>query len=187
MKKTIIIFVVIIIAAAVAFVFVGKDKDKNKTSGQDNKLTQDNMKISSPNFKNNEYIPEKFTCDGEDINPQLDFENVPAEAKSLVLVMDDPDASNGDWVHWTAWNIDPSTKAIAENSVPPGAIEGETSFGKPGYGGPCPPSGTHHYQFKLYALNSPLTLDASAKKKELEKAMEGKIIGQAQLVGLYQG
>lgn len=144
------------------------------------------MQISSPAFKNNEYIPQKYTCDGEDISPQLVIEDVPKEARSLVLIVDDPDASNGDWVHWTVWSIDPAIKAIAENSVPLRAIEGTTSSGKPGYGGPCPPSGVHHYQFKLYALNSSLSLGSSAKKEDLEKAMEGKIIKQAKLVGLYQ-
>ncbi len=111
---------------------------------------------------------------------------IPAEAKSLVLIVDDPDAPAGDWVHWTVWNISAKTKTIAENSLPENAAEGFTDFGKPGYGGPCPPTGTHRYFFKLYALDTTLALNSSAKKTDIEKAMEGHILEQAELVGLYQ-
>src|SRR3989344_1940186 len=140
------------------------------------------MKIQSSAFNNNETIPVKYTCDGENINPPLSFSDIPSDAKSLALVMDDPDAPSGTWVHWTVWNIDPKTIEI----VPQNAIEGTTSFGKPGYGGPCPPSGTHRYFFKLYALDNTLQLSASSTKEDLEKAMEGHIIGQTDLVGLYK-
>ena len=144
------------------------------------------MKLSSPVFENNGIIPPKFTCDGEGVNPPLEISDVPAGAKSLALIVDDPDAPAGDWVHWTVWNIKPDTKLVDENSVPPEAIEGITDFGKPGYGGPCPPSGTHRYQFKLYALDISLDLDSGAKKADVEKAMEGHILDQTDLVGLYQ-
>jgi hypothetical protein len=145
-----------------------------------------NMKLVSSVFENNGNIPAKYTCDGENINPPLEISGVPEGAKSLVLIVDDPDAPAGDWVHWTIWNITLDIKAISENSVPDGSVEGTTSFGKPGYGGPCPPSGTHHYQFKLYALDTLLTLESSAKKKDIERAMEGHILDKTILVGLYQ-
>ena len=140
------------------------------------------MNLYSLAFGNNGFIPAKYTCDGENINPPLSISDVSQKARSLVLIMDDPDAPSGTWVHWTVWNIDPKTIEI----VPQNAIEGTTSFGKPGYGGPCPPSGTHRYFFKLYALDNTLQLSASSTKEDLEKAMEGHIIGQTDLVGLYK-
>lgn len=166
------------------------------------------MKIASPAFENNGNIPAKFTCDGENVNPPLAFSEVPPDAKSLAVIVDDPDAPAGDWAHWTVWNIDPKTNAINENSVPENATEGITDFGNAGYGGPCPPrvdsprfgeageafprveagppSGTHRYQFKAYALGVTLNLDSSAKKKDIESAMEAHILDRAMLTGLYR-
>ena len=143
------------------------------------------MKIESPSFQNNQPIPKKYACDGEDVNPALVFAHVPLEAKSLVLIMDDPDAPRGTWVHWTLWNIPALTKEIPENSVPNGAVQGITDFGRPGYGGPCPPLGTHHYFFKLYALDTILMISPSAKAGDLQEAVAGHILDQAELVGLY--
>lgn len=151
------------------------------------------MKLTSSTFSHNQSIPSKYTCDGENVNPPLAIFDVPTNAKSLVLIMDDPDAPAGTWVHWTVWNIDPETKELAENSVPQGTIQGETSFGKSGYGGPCPPastqrgepSGTHRYFFKLYALDTTLSLTTSSTKQDLEKAMTGHILEQTELIGLY--
>lgn len=145
-----------------------------------------NMKLTSPVFNNGDYIPDKYTCDGENVNPPLEISGVPENAKSLVLIIDDPDAPAGDWVHWTVWNIPPDTRNISENSVPFGVAEGLTDFGRPGYGGPCPPSGVHHYQFKLYALDILLNISASASKKDIEKAIDGCIISQTILVGIYK-
>lgn len=144
------------------------------------------MKLTSPAFGNNLPIPSKYTCDGEDINPPLEISEVPEGTQSLVLIMDDPDAPVGIWDHWVVWNINPSIISIEENSVPEGAVQGMNSFGKQPYGGPCPPSGTHHYHFKLYALDTKLELDPSSKKEDVEKAMEDHILEQAELVGLYQ-
>ncbi len=144
------------------------------------------LKIVSPAFKDNESIPKKYTCDGKDMNPPLIIENVPKEAKSLALIVDDPDAPVGLWVHWVMWNIDPKTKEIKENSVPKGAIQGINDFGKNNYGGPCPPSGTHRYFFKLYALDTTLNISPSSAKANLEKAMKGHILAQAQIIGLYK-
>lgn len=147
------------------------------------------MQIISPAFLNNQNIPSKYTCDGEGINPPLGFKDIPANTQSLVLIVDDPDAPMdppaGGWVHWTLWNIDPAITSIVENSVPPKAIAGQTSSGQNVYGGPCPPSGAHRYFFKLYALDSKLSVSSFSLKEDLEKAMQGHIISYAELVGLY--
>lgn len=142
--------------------------------------------IASPAFPNNGTIPSKYTCDGADGNPPLSFDNIPGESKSLALIVDDPDAPRGTWVHWVVWNIGPGTKMIAENSVPNGAHLGTNDFRKQGYGGPCPPSGTHRYFFKLYALDTSLSLKAGATKSQLEEAMNGHILGRSELIGLYR-
>ncbi|MCL4358482.1 YbhB/YbcL family Raf kinase inhibitor-like protein [Patescibacteria group bacterium] len=143
------------------------------------------MKITSPNFENNNFIPSKYTCDGQDINPELEIKSVLADAKSLVLIVDDPDAPGGDWVHWLVWNIDPKTALIKEKSVPIGAVVGLNSFGKNSYGGPCPPSGAHHYHFKIYAIDTTLNIASSSRKINLEESMAGHIIGQGEIIGLY--
>ncbi len=143
------------------------------------------FRISSPAFQNNGDIPQKYTCDGSDVNPPLKIEDIPAETKSLALIVDDPDAPVGTWVHWVLWNIDPKTAEIKENTVPNGALQGVNDFRKNDYGGPCPPSGRHRYFFKLYALDMPLTLSTTAKKADVEKAMKGHILSHAQIIGLY--
>ncbi|MBI2108767.1 MAG: YbhB/YbcL family Raf kinase inhibitor-like protein [Parcubacteria group bacterium] len=144
-----------------------------------------NMKIESSAFKHNEIIPQKYTCDGENVSLPLSFSNIPNGTKTLALIMDDPDAPVGLWVHWTLWNISPGTKEIKENSVPKGAVEGMTNFGKPGYGGPCPPDGEHRYFFKLYALDAELNLSKETDKGALEEAMMGHVLEKAELIGLY--
>lgn len=140
------------------------------------------IKITSPAFKNNAPIPKKYTCDGDDINPPLKLEGLPDEAKSIVLIVDDPDAPMGTWDHWIVWNIPPMGE-IAENVVP--GIEGMNDFQRQSYGGPCPPSGTHRYFFKVYALKEKLDLDTNSRKSNVEKAMEGKILAKGELIGLY--
>jgi Raf kinase inhibitor-like YbhB/YbcL family protein len=144
------------------------------------------MKISSTAFAQNGQIPAKYTCDGADVNPPLVFEAVPAGAKSLALIVDDPDAPMGTWVHWVVWNLDPKTGGIGENSVPKSAMQGVNDFGRYAYGGPCPPSGTHRYFFKLYALDITPDIKTNAKKADLEAAIKGHILEEAQLVGLYK-
>ncbi len=141
------------------------------------------MKIASPDFENNNFIPRKFTCDGEDINPGLTIEGIPKEAKSLVLIVDDPDAPSGIWVHWVIYNI-PINGQIDENSAP--GKQGMTDSGKKAYNGPCPPSGTHRYFFKIYALDTALNLKEGVKKPEVEKAMQGHVLEKAELMGLYK-
>ena len=144
------------------------------------------MKIESPAFKSNKLIPPKYTCDGENVNPPLLISDVPENARSLVLIVDDPDAPRGTWVHWTVWNINPHIKEIQENSCPQNAVEGMTDSGRPGYGGPCPPSGTHRYFFKLFALDTTLDIDNSVEAPDIEKEIEDNILVKAQLVGLYR-
>ncbi len=143
------------------------------------------MKITSPAFLNNSPIPEEFTCKGPNASPPLQIEGVPAGALELALVVEDPDAPGRIWQHWLVWNIDPTTTEIIAGAKPTGAVEGITDFGSPGYGGPCPPSGTHRYHFKLFALDAPLLLAASAGRAELNQAMAGHILAEADLVGLF--
>lgn len=141
------------------------------------------MRLTSPDFKHNEMIPEKFTCDGEDINPTLIIEDIPPEAKSLALIVDDPDAPMGTWVHWVVYDI-PVISQINEDSIP--GKQGMNDFRKKDYGGPCPPYGTHRYFFKIYALDHKLDLNEGLRKKEVENAMEGHILANAELIGLYK-
>ena len=143
------------------------------------------MKITSPAFAHNGKIPMKYTCDGQGISPPLTFTEIPPEAASLVLICDDPDAPGKIFVHWTAWNVDPKTTQIDEGQKFEGVVEGQTSFGKSGYGSPCPPSGTHRYFFKLYALDKSLDLSPQGTKMQLEQAMENHILDQSELIGLY--
>ncbi len=144
------------------------------------------FKLSSPSFQHNQMIPSKYTCDGEDVNPALRIEAMPPQTKSLALVVDDPDAPSGMWVHWIVWNIDPAIAEIPESSLPAGAEQGTSDFRKTAYGCPCPPSGTHRYFFKLYALDGMMNLPRATNKAGLEKAMKGRILGQAELIGLYK-
>ncbi len=144
------------------------------------------MIIISPSFSDGSAIPRKFSGDGGDINPELQIQNVPPDAESLVLVVYDPDAPvRGGFYHWLVWDIDPGTSLIKEESVPPGAIEGVNGAGHLGYMGPKPPSGIHHYHFTLYALDARLDLPEGMGPEALFDAMEGRIIAKAELVGLY--
>ena len=141
------------------------------------------MKLTSPAFEHQTMIPPKYTCQGEDISPPLTLSNIPKGTESLALINDDPDAPIRTWNHWLIWNIKP-TGEINENSAP--GTQGKNSWGRNDYGGPCPPRGKHRYFFKLYALDTKLNLPEGATKSELEKAMVGHILGQAELVGVYQ-
>lgn len=165
----------------------------SKPSLQDENINNStNMQISSPAFNNNEMIPDKYTCDGENVNPPLLFNGIPINAQSLILIMDDPDIP--DFVkqnmgievfdHWLVYNIPTTTKEIKENSTPPGTV-GANSKGENNYTGPCPPDGQHRYLFKLYALDKILDLPEGSNKKQVESAMQGHIISQAELIGLY--
>ncbi len=174
MNKFIFILTVVILAISFSAA-MGKERKKMTA-----------LKISSQAFVHNGYIPARYTCDGNDINPPLEIANVPAEAKSLALIVDDPDAPIGMWVHWVAWNIDPATREIAEDNIPRSAMQGKNDWKRNSYGGPCPPSGVHRYFFKIYALDTKLTLGTGTTKKELEKAMQGHVLANAELIGLYK-
>jgi Raf kinase inhibitor-like YbhB/YbcL family protein len=143
------------------------------------------MKIESPAFGQNESIPSQYTCDGADQAPSLRISGVPASAKTVAIIMDDPDAAGKPWVHWTVWNIPAAESVIIDGIVPAGSVEGVTSFGSFGYGGPCPPSGTHRYFFRAYALDIELDASPDTVADALERLMESHIIDKCGLVGLY--
>ena len=142
------------------------------------------FRLSSPAFEHNNRIPDIYTCTGKDINPPLKIQNIPQNTKSLILIMDDPDAPGQTWDHWILFNI-PVIDTIEENSVPDGSTQGRNSWGRNNYGGPCPPSGTHRYFFKLYALDTSLDLDAGATKHDLESRMDSHVIEKTELIGLF--
>ena len=145
------------------------------------------MKLSSPVFQDGEEIPSRYACEGESINPPLIIEDVVSGAQSLALVMDDPDAPAGIWTHWVLWNISPETAEIFEDSVPENALEGENSSGNIGYDGPCPPSGIHHYSFRVYALDAMAGMDlpAGAAVADAQKFINDHILESAELTGIY--
>jgi len=149
-----------------------------------NKTKEGNMKLTSV-FLNGEKIPIIYTCDGDDVSPELTISEVPDNAKSLVLIVDDPDAPVGLFVHWILYNIPTSTTKISSEKVPHGAVAGMTDFGRIGYGGPCPPSGSHRYFFKLYAIDKVLDLPYGTTKTQLDYAINGHIIEKTQLIGMY--
>ncbi len=208
--KTIFMLILVFMAIAISWFFLNKKSSKDnmttvpaKNLNETERLSsgskpssekiinsdnfgKNNMKITSPAFENNKYIPSKYTCDGVNINPPLSISGVPEKTKSLVLIVDDPDAPNGGWVHWIVLNIPPDTKEIRAGSAPEGSAQGRTDFKNPGYGGPCPPSGIHHYHFKLYALDTILNLETMTVKKNIEEGMVGHILAQDLLVGLYK-
>ena len=143
------------------------------------------MQITSSTFTNNQKIPTKYTCDGEGINPPLQFLDIPENTISLALICDDLDAPSGSFVHWLNFNISPKTNGNGENDTLNEAIQGITSLGRPGYVGPCPPSGTHRYIFSLYALDTKLEIERNTDKSQLEQAMNDHIIEKKELTGLY--
>jgi len=140
------------------------------------------LTVTSPAFENNKLIPSKYTCDGDDVNPALVIKGIPEGTKSLVLIVDDPDAPMGTWDRWIVWNIPPANN-IEENSVP--GTEGLNDFRKHSYGGPCPPSGTHRYFFEVYALDTKLSLDPNSRRKDVENAIKDHILAKGELVGVY--
>ena len=142
------------------------------------------MKITSSAFQEGGNIPSKFTCDGGDSSPPLQIAEIPSSAKSLALIVDDPDAPSGLFTHWVVWNISPQTNGIAEGTAPKG-VQGTSDFGKSGYGGPCPPSGTHRYYFKVFALDRELNLPSDSKRNQLDAAIKGHVVAQGELMGRY--
>ena len=164
-----------ITGAAVAFLFIAI----TSFSAGETK-----MKITSSAFQQGGNIPSKFTCDESDTSPPLQITGIPSNAKTLVLIADDPDAPGGLFTHWLVWNIPAQINSIAEGSAPRG-VHGTNDFGKSGYKGPCPPSGTHRYAFKVFALDRELELRGGAKRSQVDAAMKGHVIAQGELVGRY--
>lgn len=141
------------------------------------------LDLTSSAFRNGQTIPRKYTCEGDDVNPPLDIGGIPEEAKSLALIVEDPDAPMGTWVHWLVWNI-PVIHCIRENEIP--GDQGLNDFGRNTYGGPCPPSGTHRYLFKIYALDDLLDLPEGSLRRDIEEAMSDHILAFGELEGRYK-
>ena len=153
-------------------------------------IRRHNVRLSSSSFKDGGTIPARYTCDGEDISPPLGWSGLPGGTQSVALICDDPDAPAGTWVHWVLFNIPADTTALDEavptkETLPDGSKQGMTDFRRTGYGGPCPPGGTHRYFFKLYALNTKLDLPPGVSKSGLIEAMEGHLLAECRLIGLY--
>jgi Raf kinase inhibitor-like YbhB/YbcL family protein len=141
------------------------------------------LQVISLAFSQGGHIPKKYSCEGEDVNPPLEISNLPEKTKTLAIIVEDPDAPNGIFDHWIVWNIPPN-EPITENSVP--GVNGANSFGTEGYRGPCPPSGSHRYFFKVYALDSQLDLPAGSNKKALQQAMQGHVLSFGELMAHYK-
>jgi Raf kinase inhibitor-like YbhB/YbcL family protein len=149
------------------------------------------MKLSSTAFQDGGMIPSKYTCDGPNISPPLNWSGLPANTKSIALIVDDPDAPAKTWVHWVLYDLPSTQTELAEDIKPHAALaaggrQGTNDFRQTGYGGPCPPGGTHRYFFKIYALDSETSLKDGATKDDVERAMKGHVLGQGELVGKYQ-
>ncbi len=149
------------------------------------------IQLTSPAFPYGEKIPVRFTCEGDDVSPPLEWADAPVETRSFALICEDPDAPRGTWVHWVLYNLPAENIGLVENlpateTLVAGGFQGKNDFEKIGYGGPCPPSGTHRYLFKIYAIDIELPLKAGATKADLLKAMEGHVLLQGQLMGTYK-
>jgi Raf kinase inhibitor-like YbhB/YbcL family protein len=150
------------------------------------------LSVTSQAFKNMQPLPGRYGCDGDDISPPLSWSGIPAEAASIALICDDPDAPRAAWVHWVAYDLPPTCKGLPEGvekskTLSTGGSQGKNDFQKIGYDGPCPPGGTHRYFFKVYALDTPLKLPPGKTRHEVEKAMKGHILAQGEIVGTYTG
>jgi hypothetical protein len=174
MKSTRLIRRTLVVTIAIAFLIITKATMA--------------MKLTSTSFKDGGILPEKYTCDGEGISPQIAWHDAPAETKSFVLIYDDPDAPSGTWVHWVLYNLPATANLLTENekSLPKGTQIGLNSWPRTGYGAPCPPSGEHRYILHLYALNTVLDLPEQASSSQVYNAMEGHILEEATLTGRYK-
>jgi Raf kinase inhibitor-like YbhB/YbcL family protein len=178
------------LAVLTGFVLCFSAWPSGKSFSQEKRGTM-SLQISSAAFSAGESIPKKFTCDGPDVSPQLKWNDPPANARSIALIMDDPDAPVGTWVHWVLYDLPARTRELHEEvakqeQLSSGARQGRNDFGRIGYGGPCPPPGKpHRYFFKLYALDAKLGLKAGATKADVERAMKDHVLAQAELIGRY--
>lgn len=162
------------------------DQETDKTPAEEREEIMSTLKIISSAVESKGNIPKQYTCDGENLSPPLEIEGIPEATQSLALIVEDPDALGKTWIHWLVWNIPPQFTKIPQGSPPPNSPQGTNDFGNQSYGGPCPPPGPQHrYFFKIYALDAMLEIEEAASKQILEKAMEGHILAQAELIGLY--
>lgn len=177
MKKVVLLLFIGIFFLTLDFIIQKRDNLTNVKGG--------NMKITSA-FEHNSNIPSIYTCDGDDLAPELTISGVPEGTKELALIVDDPDAPMGTWVHWLVYNLPADTAKIDAKNLPAESIQGMTDFKRIGWGGPCPPSGVHRYFFKLYALDKKLNLEQGLTKRQLENSIRDSVIEKAELVGLYK-
>ena len=177
------LLVVIVVAkkAITSFFYNTKHNLDLSENIKDNAL----MDLTSDAFDTNQTIPSQYSCDGDDVNPPLSIAGIPDEAESLALIVTDPDAPAGIWTHWIVFNIPPGSDEIDEDNMPDGAVQGVNDFGNTNWGGPCPGSGEHRYSFKVYALDMMLVLPEGANREAVESAMDGHILDQTELIGLY--
>ena len=183
LKKT---FILLLLPA----IFCSCESREPTESKKEKGKKMDEIKVTSPAFAESQMIPAEYTADGRNISPPLEWSPAPEGTRSIALINDDPDAPMGTWVHWVVYNIPADVTGLKENilpqeTLPNGAIHGTTDFGRIGYGGPAPPSGTHRYFFKVYALDTILDLPARATKSQLESVMAGHILAHGQLIGKY--
>lgn len=169
----------------------GCDKQEEEALTSQEGVNDMSIKVTSTAFEEGTIIPAKYTCDGDDVSPPLAWKGVPEDAESIALICDDPDAPMGTWVHWVVWNMPADKTGLEEGiasdrTLPDGTRQGMTDFKKTGYGGPCPPSGTHRYYFKVYALDTKLDIDGDSKKSGLVEAMEGHILAEGRIMGKYK-
>lgn len=169
----------------------GCQKGKNGSESPEVSADKMTIEVSSPAFAQDGMIPSKYTADGQNVSPPLAWQNIPAGTKSVALICDDPDAPGRTWVHWVMWNIPPDVNSLTENvphveTMPDGTKQGISDFKSTGYGGPAPPSGTHRYYFKVYALDISLNIPNTSTKPDLLKAMEGHILAEGRLMGKYK-
>lgn len=182
---TILVVVIFILGAVFGYKKLIKDGNQKETNSSDNTQQNLTIKVSSPKFAEGATIPIEYTCDDENINPPLSISGVPKEAKSLALIVDDPDAAFGTFAHWVLWNIFPDTTEIKERETPVGAAVGKNDFNLEKYRGPCPPNSIHRYFFRIYALDTILTLPAGSYREDLLKSIKGHVIAEGQLMGKY--
>lgn len=186
-KKVILGVMIVILIGGVAVFVLKKLKSEQKQQAYfEISPPSSKFKLESPAFEQEGFIPKDYTCDGRDISPPLKISGVSRQAKSLVLIVRDPDAPGGDFIHWLLWNISPSLSEIKENEVPEDSLEGKNDFGEIGYRGPCPPAGTHRYFFELFALDTELDLKAGVEISKLKEEIEDHILEKAVLIGKYQ-
>src|SRR5215471_11472832 len=184
-------FAIALLATTMVAACVKQQRASSEVAPQQTPSPSNVFTLTSNAFKEGQPIPRQYTCDGVNVSPGLEWTSVPKTAKTIAIIADDPDAQSGTFTHWVLYNLPSETMGMVENlpateNLKSGGQQGANDFEKIGYGGPCPPSGRHRYFFKIYAVDDELTLKAGAKRADVEKALEGHIVGQAQLMGTYK-